>query len=158
MRHGKAQDREPGLPDEERSLTTKGRTRVREVGRGLACGFVELRNVKIWASPLARAKETADIIASVLQVDTVVLHPAIATGDLEELATALQQEPENASIIIVGHEPFLGQWITAMTNAVVPFKTATVAAVKVTSLEPPAGRLRWFAYSGVLADIAEVNC
>lgn len=158
MRHGKAQEREEGLPDAERRLTPKGCNRVRAAARALACGFVALHNLYIWASPLVRARETAAIMAAVLQVEDVTVHPAIATGDLAELLAAIKELPDNAVVIVVGHEPYLGMWVTEMTQAVVPFKTATVAAVKVTSLEPPAGRLRWFAYSGVLADIAEANC
>ena len=158
MRHGKAQDRELGLPDGERRLTVKGSNRVREVARALACGFVTVRNVQIWSSPLVRAKETADLLAMVLKVKKVMFHPAIASENLTELLHDLQNQPNTATIIIVGHEPYMGMWVTRMTKAVVPFKIASVAAVKVTSLEPPEGKLRWFIDSGVLANIAEANC
>ncbi|MDR3542296.1 MAG: histidine phosphatase family protein [Desulfosporosinus sp.] len=158
MRHGKAQDRELGLPDGERRLTAKGSNRVREVARALACGFITGENVQIWSSPLVRAKETADLLAVVLKVKKVMTHPAIASENLDELLHDLPDQPNNAIIVIVGHEPYLGMWVTRMTNAVVPFKTASVAAVKVTTLEPPAGELRWFVDSGVLANIAEANC
>jgi|GEM_PF-204250 len=157
MRHGKAQDQALGLPDGERRLTLKGSNRVREVARALACGFVSVQNVQIWSSPLERAKETADLLAVVLKVKKVMIHPAIASENLNELLQDLQHQPNNATIIIVGHEPYLGMWVTRMTKAVVPFKIASVAAVKVTSLEPPEGRLRWFVNSRVLADIAETN-
>jgi phosphohistidine phosphatase len=157
MRHGKAQERETGLPDGERRLTVKGSNRVREVARALACGFVTAGNVQIWSSPLVRAKETADLLAVALKVEKVMTHPAIASENLDELLHDLQSQPDNAIIIIVGHQPYLGMWVTSMTNALLPFKTASVAAVKVTSLEPPTGELRWFADSGVMAHIAEAN-
>lgn len=157
MRHGKAQCRELGLPDGERRLTAKGSSRVQEVARALTCGFFTVGNVQIWSSPLVRAKETADLLAVVLKVKKVMIHPAIASENLNELLHDLQYQPNKATIIIVGHEPYLGMWVTQMTKAVVPFKIASVAAVKVTSLEPPEGKLRWFFHSGVLADLAEAN-
>jgi len=158
MRHGKAQDREVGLPDEERRLTVKGSDRVRDVARALARGFVTARNVQIWSSPLVRAKETAELLAVVLKVKNVIIHPALASGDLDKLLHDVKNQSNNDTIICVGHEPYLGMWVTRMTEAVVPFKTASVAAVKVTTLEPPAGELRWFVDSEVLANIAEANC
>ncbi|MHC1759400.1 MAG: hypothetical protein AB9917_07810 [Negativicutes bacterium] len=45
-----------------------------------------------------------------------------------------------------------------ITSAEVALLTASVAAVRITSLGPPKGRLRWFASNGVLADVAEGNC
>lgn len=157
MRHGKAQDQELGLPDGERRLTVKGNSRVREVAQALTCGFITGENVQIWSSPLVRAKETADLLAVVLKVKEVIIHPAIATENLDKLLPDLQNQPNNATIIIVGHEPYIGMWVARMSHAVLPFKVASVAAVKVTSLEPPEGKLRWFVDSGVLADIAEAN-
>ncbi|SPF35240.1 putative Phosphohistidine phosphatase SixA [Candidatus Desulfosporosinus infrequens] len=158
MRHGKAQDRELGLPDGERRLTVKGSNRVREVARALACGFVAGRNVQIWSSPLLRAKETAELLAVILKVKKVMIYSAIASENLDELLPDLLNQENNATIIIIGHEPYVGMWVTRMTKAVVPFRVASAAAVKVTSLAPPEGELRWFVDSGVLADIAEANC
>jgi phosphohistidine phosphatase len=157
LRHGKAQARETGLADEDRRLTGKGRKRVRDVARSLKCGLIDLRDVRIWSSPVRRAKETAEIVAKVLKVEKVQYHPAIASGDLNEWMRDLQELPDKASLLIVGHEPYLGRWVNRITGAEVSLFTASVAAVKMTSLEPPKGRLRWFASSGLLADIAEEN-
>ncbi len=158
VRHGKAQARETGLPDEDRRLTGKGRRRVRQVSRSLKCGLIDLRDVQIWSSPVRRAKETAEILAKVLKVEKVLFHPAIASGDLHELMRDLQESPDKATLLIVGHEPHLGAWVNRITGSEVALFTASVAAVRITSLEPPKGRLRWFASSGLLADVAEENC
>ena len=96
-------------------------------------------------------------ISAVMKVEKVRLHPAIATGDLDALLKDLLNLSDKAVIIIVGHEPHMGIWVTRITEAEVPFSLASLAAVKMTSLDPPAGRLRWFASSGLLADIAEEN-
>src|SRR5947208_3412986 len=65
LRHGIAVPHgTPGVADDERPLTPKGRKRMRQIGRGLRCLRIELE--KIIASPLPRAWETAQIVADVL--------------------------------------------------------------------------------------------
>ncbi len=104
IRHGIAEDPRPGQSDAARALTEDGRRRLEEVAQGLASlgiAFDELVH-----SPLLRAVESAEVLA-----------PLAVGGTRVEVALA---EPPGPALLarlcaprtaLVGHEPFLGQWL-----------------------------------------------
>lgn len=157
MRHGKAEERSALRHDAERCLTEKGKAKVREVAKGFACGFLQTDKIVIWSSPLIRALQTAEVLAVTLKTEKVALHEGIATGDLDGLARAWKDLPKNTTLIVVGHEPYLGLWTSRISGAVVPFKPATAAGFKLLNSTPTEANLRWFAHAGILADVAEEN-
>ncbi|HWP84227.1 MAG TPA: phosphohistidine phosphatase SixA [Terriglobia bacterium] len=110
MRHGIAAPRTAAstLRDEERRLTPKGRKRTEQIARGLRrLGY---QFDWIVSSPLARALETAEIVAATARTPSPVdLCPALRPGGaFEELAAFLAREKRRRRILLVGHEPDLG--------------------------------------------------
>lgn len=67
-RHGEAEYESPLLGDFGGSLTAAGRRQARELAESLAGE----RIARIWTSPMARAVQTAEIVAARLGVDVVV--------------------------------------------------------------------------------------
>lgn len=105
IRHGLAvPSGTPGIADDDRTLTPKGRRRVRQIARGLRVLGVEPG--RIVTSPLPRARETACILCEVFGLgvdpeDAAVLRvgsPAAA------IISWLRSRPE-PRLTIVGHDP-----------------------------------------------------
>jgi len=107
IRHGEAGDDAPR--DEDRSLTKKGRSDVRRVGRALARGGV--RCDAVVSSPLVRAVQTAEMIAAAIDYHGRVtvsdhLEPeAPPEGAVSLLATL--ETLGKKSVALVAHEPIL---------------------------------------------------
>jgi phosphohistidine phosphatase SixA len=113
IRHAEAA---PGEPDELRTLTTHGKEQARELGRR----FVRKR-IKpdaILSSPLLRARQTADGMASELGVASEPderLAPG-ATADDVRAAVAGRGE----TVVVVGHQPDCGQIVAAIGGGTAP--------------------------------------
>ncbi len=111
LRHGIAFP--PGSPDfteTERPLTTKGARRVEQVAEGLRAIGCELD--RIVSSPLARAWQTAEIVAKVLgRTDQLEPDDALRAGEsAESVRSWLGQRPESR-LLIVGHEPWMSDLV-----------------------------------------------
>lgn len=110
LRHGIAADHDdPRYPkDSERPLTDEGRRKTRAIAETLA--RLEIKPDVILASPLVRAQQTAEIVATVLRRDRhlQVCEPLDGRSDLAQIITAINKLPGNtASVMLVGHEPDL---------------------------------------------------
>ncbi len=113
MRHGIAEDLQPGEVDADRELTTKG---IAKTGR-VALSMQE----KGWdfdlviSSPLVRACQTAQILLESGLSEVLEIHPPLAPDGLLEdwlqwLASYRLTNPHAGRIVLVGHEPNLSQW------------------------------------------------
>jgi phosphohistidine phosphatase len=113
LRHGVAVQRgTPGYKNDRlRPLTPDGRRRLAAVALGLRRLGVSVD--VIFSSPLARARDTAELIADRLGLDRHVttsplLAPDADTGRLlAEVETMLSRT--SASVLLVGHEPDLSR-------------------------------------------------
>jgi phosphohistidine phosphatase len=93
--------------DPVRPLSARGHEQVAKVCDILAkrSGF-EPR--EIWHSPLARARETAELLAKGLKLSVpVILRPGLEPDD-DPSKIAAVLEKESGDIAVVGHEPHLG--------------------------------------------------
>lgn len=121
IRHAIAEDKEAfaasGRSDDQRPLTEEGRAKMRRAAEGLrfACPRVGV----LAASPLVRARETAEIIAAPLKISRVeiveALRPDRAYDDVVAwLRRRLppNEDDDDTTIGIVGHEPHLGGLVT----------------------------------------------
>jgi phosphohistidine phosphatase len=144
MRHGHAVDEAPNLGDHGRWLTAKGRQQTRLVADKL----VE-RNVqptRIWTSPLVRAVQTADIVASTLGFSQEI--PAIAALAVDGHPRAVAQsilahdEPRDV-LLLVGHEPSLSVLATMLLENPdwTGFKKSGVLALAVNQKKQSAQKL-----------------
>jgi phosphohistidine phosphatase len=150
IRHGLAQPlgHKNDFTDEKRTLTSQGRDRMREVARGLR--RLAVKPEVIMTSPLARAYETAEIVAEALGVDkqmlltTTNLAPGCSFEDLcEEI-----KEKRVESIALVGHEPDLGELagliISGEPDVALPLRKGGVCCIQITETIPSfKGTLVW---------------
>ncbi len=115
LRHAIADQRDPTkYPDDSlRPLTEKGMKRMRRIAEGLRAAGITFD--VIYTSPYTRAKQTADIVADVFGLRNVLRETATLAvdGDPEELIDELKTaERDVSSILLVGHEPYLGELIS----------------------------------------------
>jgi|CZKI01.1.fsa_nt_gi phosphohistidine phosphatase len=94
--------------DPVRPLSKKGREQVGEV-----CGILRagagFKPAEIWHSPLARSRETAELLAAGLGLSApVVLTPGLGPDD-DPARIAAVLAAEGRDIAVVGHEPHLGR-------------------------------------------------
>jgi phosphohistidine phosphatase len=102
LRHAAAEEARPGLTDAERALTPRGRERMALAVPGLLAWG--LRPARLLASPLLRARQTAEIVADACAAPVEVL-PALAALPSEQLLAELR----GADALAVGHEPWISQ-------------------------------------------------
>lgn len=104
LRHGRAAD--PGEwsgDDDTRPLTEQGREELRKAAKGLR--RLDLGLDAVVTSPLARARETGQIVAAEFGLRASE-SPLLAPGcDLAALAELLQAHEAANDLMIVGHEP-----------------------------------------------------
>lgn len=137
IRHGHAVDEGPGLADESRYLSKKGRKNVREVGRVLHEAGVELD--AILTSPLVRAVQTAELIAERLDfVGIVEALPALAPG-IPPRIVAAELASRGNRVAVFGHEPGLSALSAYLCHrpSFPPLRKAQVNLVE-------DGQPRWF--------------
>ncbi len=151
IRHATAQTlgRKNDFTDEKRSLTAEGRERMRDVARGLRKLGVELD--LILTSPLVRAAETAEVLASVFGMNkrdveqTANLAPGASPG---ELLAQIKGRTGVESVALVGHQPDLGELIRKVARGDGGFsmelKKGSVCCVSITQTVPELqGALSW---------------
>lgn len=151
LRHGKAVEREAFAPgdDASRPLTNVGRERTRLVAEGMQ--RLGLTFDLILSSPLTRARQTAEIVAGAFDAAgslrfTERLAEEASLADLVREIRALQPEPE--SLLLVGHEPNLGELTSLLLGAESPlpirFKKAGLCCLSVAGIEiGPCAVLEW---------------
>lgn len=152
VRHAVAAERGAQYPDDDlRPLTPDGVERWRRSVTGLrALGVVV---DVVLASPLARAHETAAILAAGLRPKpAVVIADALGPGgrvaDVVAAVAAYASTTRHASrLALVGHEPDLGELAAKLLGArgAIEFKKGAVCRIDVTRALPGGpGVLRWF--------------
>ena len=159
LRHGKAEQGGPGMDDADRRLTGKGRTEIAIAGRYLASQEIPLDLIA--TSPLARARETAGIVAGKLgQKTPPITWKVLAPGGRpDDVCRELDRHQDCRAILIVGHEPLLSALISRIIcgqeNAAIGLSKGGLALVRgFTSSQMPAGELRWLLTARQIADLS----
>lgn len=117
MRHGPAEDESSTGRDADRVLTPAGRDRVRDVARLLASA--KEVPTTLLTSPLVRALQTAEIVASVTD-KTLTVRRELAPGKQPRDLIAEFVDSESARVMIVGHEPDLSILVEGLVGSVLP--------------------------------------
>jgi phosphohistidine phosphatase len=150
VRHGLAHPlgQRNDFTDEKRTLTSQGRDRMREAARGLR--KVGVRPEMILTSPLARAQETAEIVADSVGIDKQMLLTTtnLAPGFVFQELFAEIKEKRVESIALVGHEPDLGEFagviISGQDHIGLPLRKGGACCIYVTETIPSfKGTLAW---------------
>jgi phosphohistidine phosphatase len=130
VRHGDAVPEEDAGSDRDRWLSARGREAARVLGRLLREQRVEPD--AIVCSPLPRAVQTAELLASMLDY----LHPIVSLRALEPAAqprvAATAISAAGISVVVVGHEPSissLGAYLLGRPSFP-PFRTAQCCAIE----------------------------
>lgn len=144
LRHGIAEDRRPGHSDAERRLTPDGIERMRREAQAFA--RIGVNPERIVTSPLARAYETAQIVAEALGQGGAVrvderLAGNVGIGDCQDIVAA---EPGVSRWMLVGHEPTLSMLAGLLTGgSAIELKKGGLVLLETERIEPGAGVLKW---------------
>lgn len=143
VRHGIAEDASAGTPDPARRLTSEGIRKMEREAAGMARLGVAVGT--LLASPLVRARETAEIIAEALGIsDRLSISDELAGGfRLGALAQIVSDCDRARAIMLVGHEPTLSMVVGELIGGgCVTFKKGAMAVVETGRVEHGAGVLR----------------
>ena len=162
VRHAVAAERGADYPDDAlRPLTDAGVERFRRAVSGLRDLGVQLDLVL--ASPYARARETAELLAVGLRprpklvvVDALAAGET-ATGVIAAIAKHSTTGRGASRIALVGHEPDLGELAARLLGAKgrIEFKKGAVCRIDVDRAMPSGpGTLRWFVTPRMLRDLS----
>jgi phosphohistidine phosphatase len=125
VRHGRAESSAPG-GDAERRLTAEGRDGFLAHARALAPA---LRIARIVTSPLARARETAALLAAAVGA-AVVEDPALAAGASSGAEVLRLGARLGEGTALVGHNPELAEALALAAGREVEVQPGAVAAVE----------------------------
>ena len=158
LRHGEAgKSFNVAAKDGRRSLTEEGRKEVRRVAASLRVLGVHFDSIV--SSPLSRATETAELVATETnpRVKVELWDELKPEGDKRRFYARLARLGRESSVLIVGHEPYLSSLIADIVDARgarLVLKKAGLARVNVTVLGPDVkGELRWLLSPRVLKKI-----
>ena len=127
LRHGEA---EPyARRDAERELTARGCEQVR-------CSAAQLLGKpldRIWVSPYVRAQQTAALVCEVLGFTGEVQTVPWLTPESEPKFAA-SKLPDTGNVLLVSHQPFVGELISLLQHGHVrqpqPMHTASLAELE----------------------------
>lgn len=152
FRHGEAGKRlQSGSKDFDRPLTSTGQKEIESISISLK--KLKINFDRIITSPLKRAHQTAVIVSNVFAIEDRVedwgeLKPE---GNRLELYKKLSQLKSDLSLLIIGHQPYLGEMIGDLifdhdgdNDPRIILKKSGLAKIVITSLMPTMkGELRW---------------
>lgn len=147
LRHGEAQS-DKSIPDQDRALTPTGIASIQRVAEVLR--RLDFRLDAIYSSPLLRARQTAELAITSLarQPDVQFTEHLMVGENFQKLFDLLNAHAPSASILLVGHEPYVSQLISTLLvgnlDARVDVKKGSLTCVEVFSpVKPRAGTLKW---------------
>ena len=108
IRHAIAEERRAGLPDADRALTEKGRTRFQKMVRSLDRAGV--RFDRVYHSPWLRAVQTAELLEPITEGPMIV-----AEGLAQPPEPSFFASLEGERIACVGHEPWMSDAVALLT-------------------------------------------
>lgn len=115
LRHAIAEDARQGMRDWDRALTEEGRAQGPVVAHAL--NMLETYPDVVLSSPLVRARETAELVAPLLNSHVELvdeLQPG--SGSLKGLGRLLEHYT-GTCVMLVGHEPDLSSLAARLANA-----------------------------------------
>lgn len=128
--------------DDARTLSEKGEEQAREVAR--FCRRQGIQPGVIFASPLIRAQQTAKPVAKELGMDVTTVRWLACGAKPEGILGELSATTDAAAVMLVGHEPDLGNLIAHLlgaANGSIHVRKASLTAIEVLMPRKGGGRL-----------------
>lgn len=142
LRHSEAED---SHEDFGRRLTPKGSAQSEKMGRFMK--HAGLIPSKILSSPVVRARQTAEIVSSVLGGHQVHIAPWLACGmSPANCFKNLSPEACGSGILLVGHEPDFSSTIGALLGCSgdsLHIRKASLTSLNVSAFSKGGGRLEF---------------
>jgi phosphohistidine phosphatase len=127
LRHGEAEPH--ARSDAQRNLTEHGREQVRQAAAHLIGQSIDTMLV----SPYVRAQQTAEIVRKVLGGTPALKTVSWLTPESDP-ACAVGQLPDNGNVLLVSHQPFVGELISLLQyghyRSPEPMQTASLAQLE----------------------------
>lgn len=139
VRHGIAVDW--AASDSARSLTKRGRQRVHASAKVMKT--LGIKPAFIYASPRLRARQTAEIIAAELGLETTLADEVNFGFDLADVQALSQDLPADGEVMFVGHNPDMSRLVYQLTGASVGMKKGGLARIDLIHHRAPQGELVW---------------
>src|SRR3954465_11499424 len=134
-----------GRDDRLRSLTPDGKKDMREAAFGMAT--LQPRVDLVAASPLVRAAQTAEILASEYKCKVVTVDALAPEEDPARTVEWIEQHPMEGTLALVGHEPqlsrLIGLLLVGKTKAFVDLKTGGACFMEAPAVSPGSFTLKW---------------
>lgn len=128
LRHGEAEPHR-SREDHSRHLTERGRSQAERVGRQIA--NLDLGRLVIISSDAARARETAEIVATHLNRCPVQFEADFYSGDYRVISSVLTKTPDTCdSVIVVGHNPHWSSAVEIFSDQSADLSTAEAAVLE----------------------------
>jgi phosphohistidine phosphatase len=157
MRHAKSSWADAGQPDFARPLNGRGQKAAPLLGR-----FLHRQTLKpdlVISSPAERARQTATLVLGAAQLDCDLRFDGrIYEASAARLCTVVNELAAPArTVLLVGHNPGLEEFIRLLTGAAERMPTAALACIvfefdEWQAVKPQTGRLVWLVKPKELAD------
>ena len=153
MRHGIALERNDpsALDDDRRPLSPKGEKRTRKIAKGIQ--RLDIPFDVLLTSPLARARQTVDIVATALGAEARVEEIAslAPNSGFAHLIADLGRYRDRKHLLLVSHEPLLSGTLSSLlagdsaTRLDFEFRKGALCRIEIDSpSRPHPGKLHWF--------------
>ncbi len=160
LRHAIAEDKNVSGRDPDRQLTSEGMRQMKEAAQGMKkLGLVFDRVV---SSPFVRARQTAEIACKgVGYKGTLEFHRFMEpTANFRDLERGMRDFGEEDRVLLVGHQPSLGDFISHMVSARADLSLnvgkASLCLVETgDEADVPPGELKWMLTAKQLAALGE---
>ncbi len=144
VRHGEAVPIGRAPTENERWLTDQGRVDVTRVGQAIA--GLGLQYTCIYASPLVRAVQTAEILATAQPKfdGPVEVHPALGLdyGTIAQALEPLDHADDDAVIVLVSHMPKV-RMLASHLSGIAQFPGFDAGAACLVQVEDGTGTFQW---------------
>ncbi len=151
VRHAKSSWKNPDLADFDRPLNKRGQKAAPVMGGRIAERYQD-QSFEIISSPAARARTTAEIIATCCDIEpgAVRFAPQLYLADSGTIISLLQSlDDECHHVLLVGHNPGITEFVTAACGRMVDnMPTGAVAEIdfpaeRWSEVRRHTGRLGW---------------
>jgi len=136
LRHGEAEAKSSQVPDDERHLTTVGKSRLRR--NLVVAAEIGTKIDLILTSPLVRAKESAEIAKDVFGIERLEIEETLEPmRSPYEVYQSLAKYASIERLLVVTHQPLISSLMNALLNweeSFFAFPAGTIAKIEIIDL------------------------